>query len=56
MCLIQENHPCVYDGDGDHGREIYFENDEIRRICIEMKIETSIVLQGNDADDYVAEG
>lgn len=51
-----ENHPCVYDGDGDHGLEIYFENDENRRIYLATKIETSIVLQGNDTDDYVAEG
>jgi len=51
-----ENHPCVYGGDGDHGLEIYFEHEENRRIYLETKIETSIVLQGNDTDDYVAEG
>jgi len=51
-----ENHPCVYDGDGDHGLEIYFENEENRRLYLETKIETGIVLQGNDTDDYVAEG
>jgi len=51
-----ENHPCVYDGDGDNGLEIYFENDENRRFYLATKIETSIVLQGNDTDDYVAEG
>lgn len=51
-----ENHPCVYDGDGDNGLEIYFENDENRRIYLETKIDTNIVLQGNDTDDYVAEG
>ena len=51
-----ENHPCVYDGDGDHGLEIYLENEENRRIYLATKIETSIVLQGNDTDDYVAEG
>jgi hypothetical protein len=51
-----ENYPCVYDGDGDHGLEIYFENEENRRIYLATKIDTSIVLQGNDTDDYVAEG
>ena len=51
-----ENHPFVYDGDGDHGLEVYFENEENRRIYLETKIETNIVLQGNDTDDYVAEG
>lgn len=51
-----ENHPCVYDGDGDHGLEIYFENDENRRLYLETKIDTNIVLQGDDSEDYVAEG
>ncbi len=51
-----ENHPCVYDGDGDHGLEIYFENDENRRLYLETKIDTKIVLQGDDSEDYVAEG
>lgn len=23
-----DNHPCLYEGDGEHGLEIYFENDE----------------------------
>lgn len=50
-----ENHLCVYDSEGDHGLEIYFENDENRRIYLETKIETSIALQGNETDDYVAE-
>jgi hypothetical protein len=51
-----ENHPCVYDGDGDNGLEIYFENDDNRRIYLETKIDSQIVLQGNESDDYVAEG
>ncbi len=51
-----ENHPCVYDGDGDNGLEIYFENDENRRTYLETRVDSQIVLQGNDRDDYVAEG
>lgn len=51
-----ESHPCVYDGDGDNGLEIYFENEENRRIYLETKVESNIVLEGNDTDDYVAEG
>jgi hypothetical protein len=51
-----ENHPCVYDGDGDNGLEIYFENEENRRIYLETKVESNIVLEGNDTEDYVAEG
>lgn len=51
-----EKHPCVYDGDGDNGLEIYFENDENRRIYLETKIDSQIVLQSNESDNYVAEG
>ena len=50
------NHPCVYDGDGDNGLEIYFENEANRKIYLDMKMDNQIVLQGNDTDDYVAEG
>ena len=29
-----ENHPCVYDGDGENGLEIYFENEENRQLYL----------------------
>lgn len=51
-----ESHPCVYDGDGDNGLEIYFENEENRQLYLNMKNDGKIVLQGNDTDDYIAEG
>ena len=51
-----ENHPCVFDGDGDNGLEIYFENEENRQIYLNMENDGNIVLEGNDSDDYVAEG
>lgn len=50
-----ENHPCVYEGSGDDGLEIYFENEENRQAYLHMEREGNIVLQGNDSDDYVAE-
>jgi hypothetical protein len=50
------NHPCVYDGDGDNGIEIYFENEENRKTYLDMKMDNRIVLHGNSSDDYVAEG
>ena len=50
-----ENHPCLYEGDGENGLEIYFENEENKRIYMEMELEDKKVLQGNDSDDYVAE-
>jgi len=51
-----DNHPCVYDGDGENGLEIYFENEINRKIYLDMEMDNKIVLQGNDSDDYVAEG
>lgn len=51
-----ENHPCLYEGDGENGLEIYFENEENKKIYMEMEMEDRKVLQGDDSDDYVAEG
>jgi hypothetical protein len=51
-----EQHPCVYDGDGDGGLEIYFENEKNRQTYLNMPEDHRITLKGNDSDDYVAEG
>lgn len=53
-----ESHPCLYEGDGEDGLEIYFENEENRQEYLRLGTEadTRIVLQGNDSEDYVAEG
>ncbi|MES9963476.1 MAG: hypothetical protein ABW116_08030 [Candidatus Sedimenticola sp. 20ELBAFRAG] len=51
-----EEHPCVYEGDGDHGIEIYFENEENRETYLAMEMEDEKIVCGNDTDDYVAEG
>lgn len=51
-----EEHPCVFDGDGDNGIEIYFENEANRQAYLSMELEDKKVVQGNDTDDYVAEG
>ncbi len=51
-----EDHPCVYDGDGENGLEIYFETEENRQAYLNMKVDSQIVLQGDDSEDYVAEG
>ena len=54
--LEPEQHPCVYDGDGDNGIEIYFENETNRQTYLQMEVGHAIVLKGDDSDDYVAEG
>lgn len=51
-----ESHPCLYDGDGDNGLEIYFENEANRQEYMDIKMDSDIVLQGDDSEDYVAEG
>lgn len=51
-----ERHPCVFEGDGENGLEIYFESEETRRMYLDMELEDKKVLQGNDSEDYVAEG
>jgi len=48
--------PCVYEGDGENGIEIYFENEEDRQAYLGLGKDHLITLQGNDSDDYVAEG
>ncbi|MCU7797374.1 MAG: hypothetical protein KZQ75_09610 [Candidatus Thiodiazotropha sp. (ex Myrtea spinifera)] len=51
-----EQHPCLYEGDGDNGIEIYFESEENKRIYLDMELEGRKVIAGNDTDDYIAEG
>lgn len=51
-----DSHPCLYEGDGDNGVEIYFESEETKRIYLEMDFEGRKIIAGNDSDDYVAEG
>lgn len=51
-----ENHPCVYDGNGEDGLEIYFESEENMQMYLDMELADHKVIHGSDADDYVAEG
>ena len=51
-----EQHPCVYEGDGENGLEIYFENEANRQEYLQMKVAGDVVLKGDDSEDYVAEG
>lgn len=51
-----ELHPCVFEGDGENGVEIYFESEETRKMYLDMELEDKKVLQGSDSEDYVAEG
>ena len=51
-----EQHPCLYEGDGDNGVEIYFESEETKRIYLDMRLQDHKVLRGDDSEDYVAEG
>ncbi|MCG7910261.1 MAG: hypothetical protein JAY61_01190 [Candidatus Thiodiazotropha taylori] len=47
-----DDHPGLYEGDGEHAVEIHFENEQIRQSYLEDRK----VICGNDSDDYLAEG
>ena len=51
-----EQHPCLYEGDGIDGLEIYFENEENKQAYLNMVLQDLKVLKGDDSDDYIAEG
>ncbi|MDJ0805776.1 MAG: hypothetical protein QNJ78_02995 [Gammaproteobacteria bacterium] len=51
-----ELHPCVYEGDGENGIEIYFESEANKQEYLSLELEDRKVLKGDDSADYVAEG
>ena len=51
-----ENHPCIYEGDGENGLEIYFETEENRQTYLNLKPDQHITVKGDDSEDYIAEG
>ena len=51
-----DEHPCLYEGDGDNGVEIYFENELTKQYYLGMELEDRKVVAGSDSEDYVAEG
>lgn len=51
-----DSHPCLYEGDGENGLEIYFESELTKQYYLGMELEDRKVIAGNDSDDYVAEG
>jgi hypothetical protein len=54
--LNPEQHPCLYEGDGENGLEIYFESEQTKQMYLDMELEDRKVIGGNDSEDYVAEG
>jgi hypothetical protein len=51
-----EHHPCLFEGDGENGVEIYFESEQTRRAYMDLHPHDPKILAGNDDDNYVAEG
>ena len=56
MCDNPETAPCVYDGDGDNGIEIYFESEPDRQAYLALGKDHRITLQANDIDEFIEEG
>jgi hypothetical protein len=48
--------PYLYEGDGENGIEIYFENEADLEIYKSLVNDHEIVLECNDSEDYIAEG
>ena len=51
-----EHHPCLFEGDGENGVEIYFESEQTRHDYMDLHPHDPKVLAGNDDENYVAEG
>ena len=55
-----ESHPCIYQGDGNNGLEIYFETESNRDQFLawehDHENDEMIILRGDDSDNYIAEG
>ena len=51
-----KRHPCFSEYNGDNGLVVYFENEENLQAYLDMELKGNIVLQGDDSDDYIANG
>lgn len=51
-----QRHPCLSEYSGDNELVVYFENEENLQAYLKMELKSSIVLEGDDSDDYIAEG
>lgn len=51
-----EKHPHLFEGDAQNGLDISFESEQSRQDYIDLKPHDPKVLEGNDSEDYVAEG
>jgi hypothetical protein len=48
-----ESHPCVYDGDGENGLEIYFETEENKEIYLRVMTAYHKFLNGEIREEGV---
>lgn len=51
-----DTHPSLFEGDSENGLQIYFESEATRREYLELKPHDPLILEGNDSEDYIAEG
>ena len=51
-----EKQPTLLEGDSENGLRIYFESEETRQEYIDLTAHDPLILEGNDSEDYVAEG
>jgi hypothetical protein len=51
-----QHHPRLFEGNAEYGLEIFFESEQTRQNYLALEPHDPLVLEGNDAEDYIAEG
>ena len=51
-----DKHPSLLEGDNENGLQISFQSEETRKEYLDLKPHNPLILEGNDSEDYIAEG
>jgi hypothetical protein len=51
-----ERHPSLLEGDSENGLKIYFESEATRKEYLNITTHDPLILEGDDSEDYIAEG
>ena len=51
-----DKHPCLLEGDSENGLQISFQSEETRKEYLDLTPHNPLILEGNDSEDYIAEG
>ena len=51
-----DRHLSLLEGDSENGLQIYFESEDTRKEYLDLTPHNPLILEGNDSEDYIAEG